>query len=142
MRMNPYLTYQGQCEEAFGFYHEILGGKITHMQSHGDSPIADQVPPEWYPLILHARLVVGDVVLMGGDGPPCPDGRNGQGSRMSVTLSLDEVAEAGRIFGALAEGGKIHMPMGQTFWAERSGMCEDRYGIPWIVNGNLAEDAQ
>ena len=131
MELNPYLTFDGQCEAAFQFYERCLGGKIVTMMNHEDSPIADQVPADWGKRIMHARLTVGDSVLMGSDSPPEhyvePKG-------FSVALQLKQPAEAERVFQALAEGGTVLMPIQQTFWATRFGMLVDRFAIPWMIN--------
>ena len=132
MLLQPYLNFNGTCRQAFELYERVLGGKIEVMQTHGESPVKDQTPPAWRDSILHARLSVGDAVLMGSDAPPeyfAP----AQGIHVSMTV--DDPAEADRIFNALAENGKVTMPIGETFWAKRFGMLVDRYGIPWIVNG-------
>ena len=100
MDLNTYLFFDGQCEAAFKFYAQCLGGKIEAMMTHGDSPIADQVPAERHNTILHARLVVGEEVLMGSDSPP-EHYEKPQG--FSVSLSIDDPAEAERIFHTLAE---------------------------------------
>jgi PhnB protein len=131
MQMVPYLGFDGQCAEAFRFYHAVLGGELRIM-THGESPMADQVPAEWRDRVLHAALVTDGAVLMGGDAPP------GQGAKpqgFCVALQVDDPAEAERIYNALVEGGEATMPMQATFWAERFGMLVDRYGTPWIVNG-------
>jgi len=131
MQLNPYLGFNGQCEAAFKFYERCLRGKIEAMLSHEGTPMENQVPAEWRKKILHARLVVGDAVLMGGDMPPeryeAPKG-------LSVTIGVAEPAEAERIFKALSENGTVTMPLQQTFWAVRFGMLVDRFGIPWMVN--------
>jgi PhnB protein len=131
MQINPYLTFDGQCEAAFKFYEKCLGGKIVAMTTHGDSRMADHVSPEWRSKILHARLAAGDAVLMGSDAPPeryqAPRG-------VSVTLGVDDAADAERIFRALADGGAVQMPLAKTFWALRFGMLVDRFGIPWMIN--------
>lgn len=131
MKVNPYLTFSGQCREAFEYYERLLGGKIEMMQTHGDSPIADNVPADWRDNVLHARLVAGDVVLMGCDAPP---EHYAQPSGVHLTLAVDTPEDADRIFGALAEGGKVEMPIQQTFWAARFGMVVDRFGTPWMIN--------
>lgn len=131
MQLNPYLTFNGACEEAFAFYARVLGGTVIAMVTHGDTPAAKQVPPEWQRKIIHARLAVGDKVLMGCDAPP---DRYAPMKGFSVTLGVDEPAEADRVFDALAEGGQIGMPIQETFWAKRFGMVVDRYGTPWMIN--------
>jgi PhnB protein len=131
MQMHPYLTFDGRCEEAFRFYERALGGRIEMMQSHGDSPIAGEVPPDWDGRILHAWMTVGNAVLMGSDAPPehfqTPQG-------ISVSVQVDDPAEADGVFAALAGEGRVTMPIHRTFWAERFGMLVDRFGIPWMVN--------
>jgi len=131
MQLNPYLLFNGQCETAFKFYEKCLGGKIEAMILHEGTPAADQVPAEWRKKILHARLVVGDQVLMGSDAPP---DRFQKPQGFSVSLGVKDPAEAERIFLALAENGKVRMPIQKTFWAARFGMLVDRFGIPWMLN--------
>lgn len=131
MQIHPYLTFSGQCEEAFRFYEKVLRGKIEAMFPHAGTPAEEHVPAEWREKIMHARLVAGEAVLMGSDTPP--DGfEKPQG--ISVSLQIKEVAEAERVFGALSENGTVVMPIQETFWAIRFGMCVDRFGIPWMVN--------
>ena len=131
MQLSPYLTFNGQCEAAFMFYDQCLGGKIVTMLTHEGSPMAEQVPSEWRNKILHASLFVGDKVLMGSDSPPehyeAPKG-------FSVLLGIDNPADAERIFHALAENGTVRMPIQKTFWTVRFGMLVDQFGIPWMIN--------
>ncbi len=131
MQINPYLTFNGQCEAAFKFYEACLGGKIVAMLAYGDTPMAEQVPPGSRKRIAHARLAVGDQVLMASDAPPehyeAPKG-------FAVTLNIGEPAEAERIFHALIEGGSVQMAIQKTFWAARFGRLTDKFGIPWMIN--------
>jgi PhnB protein len=131
MQLNPHLSFNGQCQEAFKFYQQCLGGNIQTMMTHGDSPMADQVPSEWRDKILHATLVVGETALMGADVPP-DSYKEPRG--FSITIQINDPADAERIFGALSEGGTVTMPLQETFWAARFGMVVDRFGIPWMVN--------
>lgn len=131
MQLNPYLVFNGQCEEAFKFYEKALGGKITGLMTHGNSPMASQVAPEWRDKIMHAHMTVGDDVLMGSDAPP-QHFQKPQGFSVSIVVKTAEEAE--RIFAALSEKASIAMPLQQTFWSPRFGMLTDRYGIPWMVN--------
>ncbi|MFL6233497.1 MAG: VOC family protein [Thermoanaerobaculia bacterium] len=131
MQVNPYLFFNGQCEEAFNTYARILGGKIEAMIKHQGSPAEGHVPPEWGDKIMHAMLRVGDGALMASDAPPEHQERP-QG--FSVSIHFTDVAEAERVFNALAEGGKVNMPFSETFWAVGFGMLVDRFGIPWMVN--------
>jgi len=131
MQLNAYLSFNGNCEEAFKFYAQCLGGKIEAMFPHEGTPAAGQVPPEWRSKIMHARMTIGDTLLMGSDVPP-PNYK--QPSGFSVNIALNDVAEAERIFQSLSENGTVHMPLQQTFWAVRFGMLRDRFGIPWMLN--------
>ena len=131
MQLNPYLNFNGQCEAAFKFYERCLGGKLEALITHGNSPIADQVPPNWKDMILHARLVVDGQVLMGSDSPP---DRYEKPRGFAVTIGLNDAATAERVFSALSENGSVTMPIQETFWAIRFGMLVDQFGIPWMVN--------
>jgi PhnB protein len=132
VQINPYLNFDGQCAEAFKYYAQVLGGTIEAMMTHGESQIAGEVPREWHDRILHARLVVGDQLLLASDSPPemyqKPQG-------LYVSLQVDKPSDARRIFDALAENGTVTMPFEKTFWAAGGfGMCVDRFGTPWMVN--------
>lgn len=134
MQLNAYLIFDGQCEAAFKFYEQCLGGKIEAISRYGETPAAESVPPEGRDRILHARLVVGDAVLMGSDSPPeQPEVPQG----FYVSIGVDNTEDAERIFKALAENGTVRMPIGPTFWAALFGMLVDRFGIPWLVNCDL-----
>ncbi len=136
MKLNSYLFFNGQCEAAFKFYEKCLGGKIDAMLTHAGTPAEAQVPANWRDKIMHARLIVGDEVLMGSDAPP-EHFQQPQG--FSVALGVDDAAEAERIFNALADKGTVRMPIQQTFWAVRFGMLVDRFGIPWMINCEKSE---
>jgi PhnB protein len=131
VQVNPYLFFDGECEAAFRFYARLLGGKIEAMMTHESTPAADHVPAEWRSKIIHARLVVGDLVLMGSDAPQ-DSYQKPQG--FSVNLGFNDPAEAERVFHALVEDGTVMMPLGETFWAVRFGMLVDQFGIPWMIN--------
>jgi len=131
MQLNPYLFFNGQCEAAFKFYAQLLGGKIIAMMTHAGTPAENQVPPEWREKIIHARMVIGDQLLMGSDAPP---GHFQPPQGFSVSLMVDRPEDAERIFHTLAESGTVKMPLQKTFWAIRFGMLVDRFGIPWMVN--------
>jgi PhnB protein len=131
IHVNPYLFFDGQCEAAFRFYAKLLGGKIEAMMTHEGTPAADQVPAEWRSKVLHARLVVGNQVLMGSDAPP---DRQQKPQGFSLSIGINDPAEAERVFHALVENGTVMMPFGETFWAIGFGMLVDRFGIPWMIN--------
>ena len=131
MRLNQYLFLSGNCEEAFRAYQRILGGEITHMLKHAGTPGESHVPPEWQDKIMHARLDLDGRWLMGSDAPP---GRARPLGGFAVQVSAGSVAEAERVFAALADGGEVTMPLQQTFWSERFGMLVDRFGVPWMID--------
>jgi PhnB protein len=131
MQVNPYLNFNGQCAEAFRFYDQVLGGKVLFTMRFGESPMAGQVLPEQRDWVIHASMNIGGEVVMGSDAPPEHFERP-QGFSMSLTI--DEPAEAERLFHALADGGTVRMPMQETFWAARFGMLVDRFGTPWMIN--------
>ena len=131
MQLNPILSFNGQCKEAFEFYQQCLAGNIQTMMTWGESPMADQVSSEMRDKIIHATLTVGDSALMGSDSPP---DRYEEPRGFSVAIQINEPADAERIFRTLSENGTVTMPLEQTFWAARFGMVVDRFGIPWMVN--------
>ena len=131
MQLSPTVSFNGQCKEAFTFYQKCLGGRIQVMMTWGESPMADQVPPEWRDKIIHTSLIVGETSLLGSDAPP---GSYEKPRGFSVAIHIDNPADAERVFKALSEGGTIQMPLEQTFWATRFGMVVDRFDIPWMVN--------
>jgi uncharacterized glyoxalase superfamily protein PhnB/uncharacterized protein YndB with AHSA1/START domain len=138
MQLNPYLFFNGTCREAFELYAQVLGGRIEAMLTHRETPAASGVPAGWQDKIIHARMMLSSGPLMASDAPPAhfqaPQG-------FSVNISVADPAEAERVFHALAEGGKVTMPIAKTFWAVRFGMLVDRFGIPWMVNCESTEKA-
>ena len=131
MQINPYLPFDGRCDEAFAYYASVFGGEITMRQTYGGSPMADQCPPDFADKVMHARVQVAGHILMGSDSLP---GRYEAPRGISLSVSLEDTTEAGRIFESLAKGGSIQMPLQETFWASAFGMLVDRYGIGWMVN--------
>jgi len=131
MHLQPYLLFKGDCEAAFKFYERCLGGRIDAMLTHAGTPAENHVPAEWRNKILHARLVVGDAVVMGSDVPP---ERHQTPQGFSVSIQVTDPSEAERIFNALADNGNVTMPFAPTFWAQRFGMLVDKFGTPWMVN--------
>jgi PhnB protein len=129
MQLNPYLLFNGQCEEAFQFYQKCLGGKIVAMISHVGTPAEQHVPAAWRNKIMHARLETPGGTLMGSDNPQYEAPRG-----FSASLEIKDPKEAESVYTALSEGGKVKMPLQETFWAVRFSMFTDRYGIPWMIN--------
>lgn len=134
MELNPYLIFDGRCEEALKFYEKHLGGKIERSMTFGQTPMASQVKPEWQNKIIHARMTIGGTVLMASDAAPeyykTPTGT-------SISLSIKDPAEADRVFQALSEKGTVKMPIQKTFWALRFGSVVDQFGTPWMINCEL-----
>jgi PhnB protein len=136
MQFNSYLHFNGQCEEAFQFYEKCLGGKIEGIFRYdGAPPETGTVPPEWQNKIMHARMTVGNQVLMGMDAPT-PRFHKPQG--FHVNIGVKNVAEGKRVFDALSEKGNVTMPFGPTFWAPGFAMFVDQFGTPWMINVEAA----
>jgi PhnB protein len=133
MKLNPHisLAFNGQCEAAFRFYEQCLNGTVAFMLTWGDSPMAADAPPGWDAKIAHATLEIGDAVITGSDVPP---DRYEQPKGFEVVLQMDDSVAAERVFQALADKGKIAMPLQETFWASRFGVLVDQFGIPWSIN--------
>jgi PhnB protein len=129
-----YLAFDGNCADAVRFYERALRGKLEVLMSGADSPMKDEIPKESAHRILHARLALpGGGLLYAGD---CPEGMPYDGIKgVSIAVDYPTVGEAEQVFAALAEGGRVTMPMQPAFWAKRWGMVVDRFGTAWIVNG-------
>lgn len=133
MRLDTYVNYRGACEEAFACYAQHLGGHVISIVRHGDRP-NPQIPPDWADKVLHARMDLGGMVLMGADIPHAEPMRSAY-----LTLSLDSDAEAERVYGVLADGGEIFMPMRETPFASRFAMLRDRFGASWMLLHQTAD---
>jgi PhnB protein len=131
MQLNPYLMFNGNCEEALKFYEKTLDAKIQALMKNEGSPAAEHVPADWGDKVLHARFTIGDNVVMASDAPP---GHYSKPQGFSISVGLNDTTRGEQIFNKLAEGGATQMPFGPTFWAKGFGMCVDRFGIPWMVN--------
>ena len=131
MKLSPHLVFNGQCHEAFSFYERALGGKIVTMLSYGESPMADQVAPEWHGRIVHATLTLGDDVLSGIDALPT-DFKPPQG--FYILLDPGDPDEGERVFRLLAQHGDVRISVQKTFWSPCYGMLVDRFGIPWEIS--------
>ena len=131
MKLNPYLAFDGTCREAFDFYQKVLGGRISFIQTIGESQMASSMPPESHGRVMHVTLDIGDQVLQGADAPP---GQFTRPAGFCVALHFETAAEGEKVFNALAPGGTVQMPYQSTFWAKGFGMLIDRFGTPWILN--------
>lgn len=134
MEIQPYLMFDGRCEEAVEFYRSRLGAKVEMLMRFKESP--DPPPPGMLPpgsenKVMHSSLRIGDTIVMASDGR-CAGQPSFQG--FSLSISVPSEADAERIFAALADGGQVQMPLAKTFWSPRFGMVADRFGVSWMVN--------
>ena len=127
MRLDIYVNYRGTCEQAFRFYEQHLGGKVDGMVRHGDQPNPN-IPPDWKDKILHARIEIGEAVLMGADIPHAEPMRSAY-----LTLTVDTQADAERVYALLTDGGEIFMKMEKTHFANRFAMLRDKFGTSWML---------
>ncbi len=127
MRLDVYVNYRGTCEEAFRFYETLLGGKVTGIVRHGAQPNPN-IPADWAGEVLHARIEIGDTVLMGADIPHAEPMRSAY-----LTLGFDTEGDAERVYAALTEGGEVFMKMERTPFANRFAMVRDRFGASWML---------
>jgi PhnB protein len=141
MQVSPYLSFKGDCEAAFKFYEQCLGGQLGAIFRYDGTSLANQVPADWQDKVMHGSVTVGEQVLMGGDvAPESYEDPKG----FTLSIQIKSAADAERIFHELANGGRVVLPLEKTFWAERFGMLVDRFGIPWQINcegepGHLGE---
>ena len=138
MQIQPYLFFNGRCEEAIEFYRKALGAEVEMMMRFKENP--DPMPPSMLApgfenKVMHASIRIGDAVIMASDGMAA-----GETSFKGFSLSIDAPDAAGvdRLFTALAEGGSVTMPAGKTFWSPWFGMVTDRFGVGWMVGVNAA----
>ena len=134
MQVQPYLFFDGRCEEAIEFYRKELGAQVEMIMRFKESPEPTppgMLAPGWENKIMHSSFRIGQTVVMASDGCSAEDGGF---HGFSLSLAAPNEADADRAFAALAEGGKVKMPLTKTFWSPRFGMLEDRFGIGWMVN--------
>lgn len=134
MQVQPYVFFNGRCEEAIEFYRRALGAEVQMLMRFKESP--DPPPPGTLPpgsdnKVMHATLRLGESIVMVSDGH-CLGQPDVQG--FSLAISVDDVPTADRLFNALAEGGQVQMPLAKTFWSPRFGMVTDRFGVAWMVS--------
>jgi PhnB protein len=134
MLIQPYLFFEGRCEEAVAFYRHALGAEVTMLMRYRDSPEpppAGMLPPGCESKVMHTSLRIGESVVMASDGM-CTGQPGFQG--FSLSLTVPNETEADRLFAALADGGRVQMPLDKTFWSPRFGMVTDRFGVGWMIN--------
>jgi PhnB protein len=133
MKVEPYVTFNGRCDEAIEFYKTAVGAKVEMLMRFKECPEpppSGKFPPELLDKVMHSSLRIGDSIVMATDGG-CPSSTGISGISLTLTVSND--AEAERRFTALAEGGKVTMPLAKTFFASSFGMLTDRFGVSWMV---------
>ena|SRR6266540_3450506 len=131
MKVEPYLFFEGRCEEALEFYHKALGAEVTMLLRFKESPDPEMCKPGAEDKVMHANLRIGNTMVMASDG--CCEGTPAfKGFSLSITLT--DKAEAERLFAALSEGGAVQMPLTRTFWSPLFGMVADRFGVSWMIN--------
>jgi len=132
--INTYLTFNGNCEEAFNFYKSIFGGDFGFVGRFSNMPEKYKVKEEDANRIMHISLPMGDTVLMGSDSLDSTGADLVKGNNFSISVGADSTEEADKVFQALAEGGKVIMPMADTFWNAYYGLVVDKFGIKWMMN--------
>jgi PhnB protein len=132
--VNPYLTFNGTCEEAFNFYKSVFGGDFAFAGKFADMPSQYPIAESEKNKIMHISLPIGNTVLMGSDAVEGFGGIPKSGDNFSVSINTDSEEEATRIFNGLSVGGKVTMPLNKTFWGALFGMFTDKFGIHWMVN--------
>ena len=130
MQVEPYLFFEGRCEEALEFYRGALGAEVTALMRGKDSPDPAMVPPGGVDKVIHARIRIGETLLMASDGR-CEGRPTFQGFALSLTAPSE--IEAARLFAVLSEGGQVHMPLTKTFFSPSFGMVADRFGVSWMI---------
>jgi PhnB protein len=130
MQVQPYLSFEGRCDEAIEFYKKAIGAQVDMVMRFKEAPDQSMVSPGSADKVMHAALRAGDTQLLMSDGR-CTGSPSFGG--ISLALSATSEADAERIFNALAEGGKVNMPMAKTFFSPRFGMCNDKFGVGWMV---------
>ena len=135
--VQPYLNFNGNCEEAINFYKDALGGELLFMQRYGESPMKRMGKDD---AVMHCTIKIGDTHIMASDNPEGQPAATG--SNVSLAYGLNDPAAAESMFNKLAEGGNVTMPLQETFWAERFGMLTDKFGISWMFNVEKPQDEQ
>jgi PhnB protein len=132
--INPYLTFSGNCEEAFTFYKSVFGGEFTNFQRFGDAPSEPKPSAEEGKKIMHVALPIGQGSIIMGSDQPESYGKTIVGNNFSISIITESEEESNQIFNRLSAGGKITMPLEKTFWGAYFGMLTDKFGIQWMVN--------
>lgn len=139
--INPYLNFDGNCEEAFNFYKSVFGGEFTGLDRFKDVPGQSDLPASEGEMVIHVALPIGDGNVLMGSDRPASMGKVTKGDSVQISIQSDSSAETDRLFNGLSAGGEITMPLQETFWGARFGMLTDKFGIQWMINQDLNQSA-
>ena len=131
MKLNPYITFNGTCEEAMNYYKDCFDGSIESMQRYGDSPMGNEGNKN---KVLHSTLKFGESIIMAADSS---DDKSASGSNISLSVNYANPELMEKIFATLSDGGVITMPLQDTFWGVRFGICRDKFGVNWMFNCDI-----
>jgi PhnB protein len=137
--INPYLNFNGNCEEAFNFYKSVFGGEFTSIQRFKDVPSENPLPEAEGDWVMHVELPIGkSTVLMGSDSPSTM-GKIVNGNNYHISIQTNDTEETDRLFAGLSAGGQVSMPLQETFWGARFAMFVDKFGIQWMINQDISQ---
>lgn len=139
-KINPYLNFAGNCEEAFEFYRSVFGGELLDLQRFNEAPAEGERPPEEGEWIMHVALPIGDDDVLMGSDQPSSMGEVSTGNNFSVSIQTDNDEETDRLYAGLSEGGQIIMPLEEAFWGARFGMFVDKFGVRWMINQDTSQN--
>lgn len=138
VKLNPYIFFTGNCEEAFNFYKSVLGGEFSYMARYSEMPEGSNVSPDEAAKIMHVSLPLADgTMLMGSDVPISRESMTVIGNNFSLSITPNSEDEARRIFNELSESGNVTMPLDKTFWGSLFGMFTDKFGMNWMIDYEL-----
>jgi len=132
--LNPYLNFDGNCEEAFNFYKSVFGGEFATVMRYTEMPAEFQMPESEAQKIMHMALPVGQGSMLMGSDTPAPMGPTVIGSNVSISITAASEAEATRLFNGLSTDGQVTMPLDKAFWGDYFGMLTDKFGVQWLVS--------
>jgi len=138
--LNPYITFNGNCEEAFNFYRSAFGGDFAMISRFGDVPSEVQYTLEEARKIMHVSLPIGNGTFLFGSDRPASVGNGSMGDNIAISIDTESEKEADRIFNGLSAGGKVTMPLAKTFWGAYFGMLTDSFGVHWMVNFDYKQE--
>lgn len=135
--INPYLNFNGNCEDAFNFYKAVFGGEFLDLQRFKDAPPEGEIPEAEAERIMHISLPIGDGSILMGSDSPSSMGKVTEGNNVQISIQTEDDEETDRLFNGLSEGGQVIMPLQEMFWGARFGMLIDNFGFQWMVNQEI-----